>query len=131
MWHLLAHLRVFRVHDGAVVESATHDSLVVSAVHANGLARRANLQLFKTEFSQWNKKIRQLPKDFPFTAGIMAERFDDSECMLDQIKHARRLGVENFALWVSKIKPTEAADTNKHIKNNLSLLKETEWGDAL
>ncbi len=41
MWHLLAHLRVFRVHDGAVVESATHDSLVVSAVHANGLARRA------------------------------------------------------------------------------------------
>lgn len=92
------------------------------------LSRSLSLALFKAELAQWTRKLNSLPKDFKFTAGIMAERFDDSQCMLDQIIHARSKNIKNFALWVSKIKPESTGQTNPHIENNLIILKETNWG---
>jgi uncharacterized lipoprotein YddW (UPF0748 family) len=97
----------------------------------DGLSRKISLQLFKAELNQWMRKLRNLPNDFPFTAGIMAERFDDSECMLDQIRYARKMGIKDFSLWVSKVKPKASGEANDHIKNNLLLLNETMWGEEL
>ena len=78
------------------------------------ISRTLSLSLFKAELAQWTRKLASLPKDFKFTAGIMAERLDDSECMLDQIIYSRSKNVTNFALWVSKIKPYPTGDTNPH-----------------
>jgi hypothetical protein len=94
----------------------------------NGLSRKTSLFLFKKEFSAWKKKLDKLEAGFPLTIGLMAERNDDSECVVDQIRYARSQGINDFSLWVSKIKPESDGSSNPHIRGVLELLKETNWG---
>ena len=94
----------------------------------NGLSRKASLLLFKAELAVWLKKAKNLQKDFPLTIGLMAERHDDSECVLDQMRYARKNGIKNFSIWVSQIQPKPDGTPHEDIQNNFELLKRTDWG---
>jgi hypothetical protein len=73
------------------------------------------------------KEWAAAPKAIRLSIGFDAYRFDDSECVQEQVAYARSLGFNHGVLWVSQVSPDALGNPEPSIADNLDYLAGSFW----
>ena len=73
------------------------------------------------------KELEHVSHPFRLSIGYDAHRFDDSECVQEQVAYARSIGFKNGVLWLSAVEPDAQGNPNPAVDDNLSYLANTFW----
>jgi hypothetical protein len=76
---------------------------------------------------QRQKEWAAAVKPVRLSIGFDAYRFDDSECVQEQVAYARSLGLNHGVLWVSQVSPDALGNPEPSISDNLEYLASTFW----